>query len=609
MKAITTVNPSLNPRGLSSVAQTRMPALADLVAMFPIPESLSEALSEKELADTIAAFVRQCRQPIRVRFARGRRLVVVLGTVVFEVAGDGRLLARKLASTPDAVFDLEPVDRAGFRLTGFSSDYACLLPGFHDLARAVRNRAGLDDHIADEFIYDVFFGVRDRVFQASYVAALEARVIAALGLCPESVGLAERLADEAFGSAHASIERYEFVRRHREDYLLIEREAPALLALMDHFADHATAQPGAEALARDPKQRLKQLLLNAGIRPALWRVLHRQTSSSVARLRIQSLLQTLGVGIEMAPRTLLAALTRVQAISASRWPCDVLLQAAFQAVTSRSPQEPFDDEQVPEHLDWTELDRVLPLVARLQQWFEQGEIVSPLPASDVVLCDLGLAGDHRWLPRHLWPDDHPWTEGWFREVGHAIYWALQNPSAWDEQRLRQWSLEDLRRRVAALPDREQQEYAQLPAWDTPYQVDLGLPDVQAVILSSPLDFMEESRWARHCVKDYWQQARDGLAVFISLRDTNPAKNQRKCADRPHRPLATLEISLDGRVSLRQVRTFANGYPSKRILALARQCAWQVRRQHWMRAHQTAQDESFSGGMRNTGCGAGQLRAA
>ena len=255
-------------------------------------------------------------------------------------------------------------------------------------------------------------------------------------------------------------------------------------------------------------------------------------------------------------------------------------------------EDPFaSDEDAASRFPWDRLDCALPVIRRLQEWFEQGHVTDSFPADDEVLCEDGLVGPHAWIGIYAPDARFAWTAQWHQDVVEAVAWSDAHPQSWDTRRLRQWNLDQFRQRTARSDeamDAEYRRYADLPAWQTPYTIDLGLQDMQAVILSSALDFLREGRAARNCVGRLWEAAHEGRALFVSLRSVGPDGLEKALV----RPLATLHISLDARVSLREVRGFANSPPSKQMLGWARQCAWQVRRQHWMRHHGTDQQDTY-----------------
>ena len=270
-------------------AQPRLfpvPQAADILAALAIPEELDEFLSEQDLAQLVVAYLNHCRRPLRVWAAGGQRRVSLLGAQLWTVHADGRMTVHHWCSDHDDAWEFRPCPPHQVNMLLFTPDGYRPHPVFRRLNCQLVQRHGRVIHEVEEFLDHVRQTLQDAIFTPTYCAALGAQFCDALELDSQALRLAQSLIAETFGMEHARLGHYEHIKRHLQAYLSTEREAPALLSLLDHLADRL--EPG-----EDPKKGLKRVLMQAGVKPAFWRLLHRQPSSRVVRVRIDRLLDRL----------------------------------------------------------------------------------------------------------------------------------------------------------------------------------------------------------------------------------------------------------------------------------------------------------------------------
>ncbi len=570
-----------------------LPSAAQVLTQHRLPEELTPWISESTWGMAVADWLHHCRRPIQVRSARKGRLVSVMGSHVFNVRINGQISVRRWSrrSSVTVLVDSAP---AHCPLTTIIQHLAFRHPAWDRLFDCVR----AVDTPLPRSPFDTLLSFLDEVVGQTLTNQAEAilwfRVSRALNIDPFAWKQAIRLASNLRGSfpaaslRDATLEDYNRVLPLRQHHLAVSTEAPCLLPLLDHYGDLL-------ALEDEPKQGLRRLMTQAGIRPKLWRMFHRMEEPERVGHLLTELLEMVGAHSTGYPRTLLHLLLRAQAVAGRNWPNHLLLLAGWRVVAGEGFDGVDGDEALSSTIDWAAFDRLVPVLALIQRWCEAGQVIEPSDM-DVPLKHFELWFGNAWIQRGPHSMHLERMVTFYNRVIDILRWAQRMDAAVIAKRFGRSSWSSLCAAVEASHDEERHRFMAMPGWTTPFRVDLNRPDVQAVVLNSPVDMLDEGRRASNCLAQMWPKAAAGESIFVSLRATCSPNDAAPTSSSRHpgaRPLALLEIGIEGsRVNLLQVRGFANSQPSPEMARLARQCAWQVRRQHWQRLTAMAQDACF-----------------
>ena len=314
---------------------------------------------------------------------------------------------------------------------------------------------------------------------------------------------------------------YNHAISYRQDFETLIREALQLIPLYALLADElAFYDPLA---AQQVTARMQNWLIRDGIKPAMWRLLCRDGTQWIKEFLAYYDLD------RQTPAVAAVDLLRiVQAFGTGRLVPAWLLHAFIQL--GGNPNSPTIDIS-------HRLDDMFSLCARLGHLLAQCDEASLAVFKDRAqdICS--------------WVSDH-WDELPKGYVSRATLRGLIRKT-------------DAQMRLDAIRLQGAQ------GWEVPYQLALKTPDVQAVILNSPLAIWTEGRDMRHCAESYIGACKRGECLMVSLR--SPGRT---------RALATVAFDIRTRkVSQKKLSGFANTLVSAEVLELAKQCQRQLQSQH------------------------------
>ena len=147
-------------------------------------------------------------------------------------------------------------------------------------------------------------------------------------------------------------------------------------------------------------------------------------------------------------------------------------------------------------------------------------------------------------------------------------WSADHLVELSAAQVRRATLRGLIRRVDEQHQIEALRHQAQQGWNVPYQLDVKLPDVQAVILDSPLAIWQEGKNMRHCARNYIPLCQRGSLVMVALRHAHRSKS-----------LATVTFSVKHpTVTLHKISGFANALVPAEVRQMAQVCQQQLQAQ-------------------------------
>jgi hypothetical protein len=310
---------------------------------------------------------------------------------------------------------------------------------------------------------------------------------------------------------------YNLAIRYRKDFETLQMQAAQLLPLYALLADETTVYSRTSDV--EVTAWMKQLLVEQGIQPAMWRLLCRAGTEWIKEfLAFYDFRRDTTTGIATD------ILTITQAFGTQQLVPPALLHALMQL--GGNPNEL--SIQYAQHLD-----DLFPLCARL------GHLMAQADAKELALLQ------DRALDLFNWASDH------LKEL----------PGAY----LRRATLRGLLRKVDLQIQCDALHHQGQRGWKTRYSLKLQTPGLDAVILDSPLAIWNEGQTMHHCAANLIKPCAKGELLMVSVRD--PSKG---------RPLATVTIDMrGGRVAIHKMSGFANTLVSPDLRVIAQDCCHQL----------------------------------
>ncbi|MBS0415957.1 MAG: PcfJ domain-containing protein [Proteobacteria bacterium] len=359
--------------------------------------------------------------------------------------------------------------------------------------------------------------VRLRLEQALWTDSTQQRVRAllaqALGLDASIVRRARRWLAHPDGTP-IRLADYNLTLWRRQQGPRLQAESPQWLPLLTALWRHLPTEG-------EPLAKLRALLLNNGLSPAMWRLLHRTGTHWIRPLRNYYTKESRHNG-----RAALELLLKAQKFGTSqlvpRWLLRALMNLDGNPNRPRksylkNPEDPID----------------APMAACLGHW----------------ATDMARSGDESGLQR-------------LQEQCHLLLnWATAHPQVVTSRTLRQVTLPGLWRKAEQWHQQELAKARQLKPWRTPFDLTVIEHDeLEIVALTSAAQILEEALAMRHCAGSYVDRCASGSYILLSVRRKDTGKR-----------LATVGLQwADGALQLHQMTGFANTLVPPQIAAFAQQ---------------------------------------
>lgn len=477
------------------------------------PPRAWRALHDPRFVDRwLRRICRHIAHPVEVEWIGGERHVQVLGQIVLRFAHDGTI-APYLWNVRDEPI-CEAVDPDLINLAGMPHGWLWL-DRFRDaFVRELTLRLGQRDRRTAAYAAWVFRNIRARLRRGESVTRMRRRVAEVLALDADALAVARRIGLESNPNVSVRMSAYNEVVAHRADYDKLTRECPGLVPLYAVLRD--VLPPTGE-----PTARLRRHLIDAGLSPATWRVIHhgngrllrllpefyRRPGPDAAEdlMRIVDLLAPSTQPPLWFVRTLLYYFgnfgQRLDSYYHALRPLASSLRRLM-AVTERAESP--------------EIGRIREGLYAVVTWLNEDQAAVSHPHA--------CKASWRWFERE--------AEAWEESGG---YFARHDPSRW-----------------AAPFDQ------------------IELDGMAVVALQTPLALWEEGRAMRHCAPQLEILCRAGGTLLFSIRRPGRA-----------RPVATMRADFDGIWRLTQVAACANTVAPPAAQRIAQRVVDLLNAQGWM----------------------------
>lgn len=459
-------------------------------------------------------------QPVQVEQRKGHRRVQVLGTAIFDFDAVGFLQVY--------VWDFDESDRV--MLTQLPSQtvvaqgvpYGALWMERFKLGatRALQQRHPGQETLIRYYVAWAQARLASQSWKVQTQDHVRYQIAVALDLDIQALEVAARIQLSSQPKLPLRTDVYNHAIKYRTDYQTLSLEAPQLIPLYALLADEVTyfrrdAYPEVTAW-------MQRMLLTDLIKPAMWRLLCR-----VGTDWIKEVLAYFDFDQQDPVEAVLDILRIAQVFGTEQLVPAWLLHSFLQLRGNpNSPTNKFA----------ARLHDLFPLCGRLGHF-----AVMANEAETELLKD-------RAQDIFNWASDH------WKDV--------------PKDYARRATLRGLIRKTGAQQILDAVRLQGYQGWKVPYELALKTPDVQAVILDSPLAIWTEGRDMRHCAANYIDACKRGECVMVSLRSPNRS-----------RALATVAFDVrSGKVSQKKLSGFANTLVSPEVLQLAKECRRQLQSQ-------------------------------
>jgi hypothetical protein len=451
-------------------------------------------------------------EPTQTEVRKGHRRVQVLGNTIFDFDDLGVVHAWRwsfntadlpaLTAMPDRTVVAEGSPYQSQWITGhtegFLRSHQAMHPGKADRCKAYAAWAT---------------GEMLRIFGTEYnQSRVRQHVEQALALDPQVLASARQIKPSVLPHSPVPLQQYNRVLQDRTRLVRLASEAPGLVPLYELLA------PELEESGEVAEQ-MKRLLADHGVRPAMWRLLHR-----VGTGWIESFLDYFDLDRQTTSMAAIEILLMAQAFGTAQLVPAVGLHALVQlGGNPNGPRTKYANR----------LNDQFPLCKRFG---------------------------------HLWIKADKEERELLQEHAHSIFnWASSHLESVPASTLRRASAQWLVRTVREHAMLDEQRLQGARSWSVPYAIKLKNVDVSAVILDNPLSVWQEGQTMRHCANNYAQHCARGELIMVSLRRAHH-----------HHPLATVTFGMKkGAVSVHKYSGFANQKVSPEVQDLISQCRRQL----------------------------------
>ena len=420
------------------------------------------------------------QHPVQTRILTPQcRLVSVMGSKVYAIGPDTRVVANAWSTDPalqggDLWRALHPCHDRYTPVVDLPAQNDWLHPFQNGLIRTLQAEAQL----RVESVYEcgsrnryalwVAARMEKRHWKPATWRAVRAAVAAALALDPAVVRIARRIHLNTYWASRVSVETYNHVLEHRQDYVKLQRENPQLVALFALLHRDLDGQG-------EPAERIRARVITHGISPAMWRWVHRYGTPWLPdlcrRQKALPVLQTLD---------LLHAMQRFG--WKGRAPRDIV-----EGVIGR-----VGDAGIEADSEYRRTGRVEPAMRAMVRWWENG---SP---KDRATLKTELLSLMMWLAR-----------GARKTV---------TPREWT-----QMTLKGAMRRIFLWHERDLLEDFGTTSWEPRFSLPPEVAGWSPVQLTSTLQVWEEGQAMHHCVFQHAGQCLTGEIEIISLRQAQTGR--------------------------------------------------------------------------------------
>lgn len=365
----------------------------------------------------------------------------------------------------------------------------------------------------DPYVDWVMLRLEQKLWTESTQQRVRQNVARALGLNGRILRRARRWLAHDDGSP-IRIADYNTVLWRRQHWPRLQAESPQWLPLLAQLWRHLPTEG-------EPLANLKALLLNNGVSPAMWRLLHREGTGWIWQLRNYYTKES-----QHSRRAALELVLKAQKFGTRQLVPLWMLQALMNLDGNpnrparsylKNPEDPID----------------APMAARLGHW----------------AADMALSGDAPGLQR---------LQG---QCHLLLDWAMAHPQVVTSRVLRQVTLPGLWTKARQWHQRELAKARQQAPWRLPFDLKaIRHDDLEVLALTSALQILEESQAMRHCADSYVERCARGRYVLLSVRRKDTGKRVATVGVKP------AECGLE----LHQVAGFANALVPPEIRALAEQ---------------------------------------
>ena len=467
-------------------------------------------------------------EPVQLEQRKGHRRVGVLGTAIFDFDADGLLTVYDWDFDDNDRVMLKKLPPSTVAIQG--TPYQSLWMDRFTLGalRALQQSHPGKAALCQAYVAWVQTNLAKRLWTPEVQASVRYQIAIALDLDLWAVDVASQIQVTTQPKLPMRAYAYNLAVRYRKDFETLQKEAPQLIPLYALLAQETSIYNRPEHT--EVTARMQHLLRRDGINPATWRLLCRVGSDWMKEFLAFYSFQS-----EAPAEVAIDILTLTQAFGTQQLVPAGMLHALLQL--GGNPNAPGSGYT-------RRLDDLFPLCARLGHLLEKAG-----PDELALLQDRALA-------IFAWASDHlkEMPKGYLRRA--TLRGLLRKV--------------DLQIKCDALRQQNQR------GWDVPYQLVLKTPDLEAVILDSPLAIWSEGQAMHHCAANWITPCARGQCLMVSLR--SPSKS---------RPVATLTFDMRGRqVVPHKMSGFANVLVNPEVREIAQDCCRQlqlqrlrIRRQH------------------------------
>lgn len=492
------------------------------------PQHLREVHWPALVEECVARIRAAIAEPVQVERDGSLRRVSVLGALVYERAVDGQYQLyewRPGEVMPDGHGGhdvgrpwLRHVPHENVVIDG--APYQALwMKCYADDLHQVLTLQWPDHPLVDTYVAWIIHRLEQRFWTASAQRRVRAQVASALRLDKRVLQRARSWLAHENGTP-IRIADYNRVLWRRQQWPRLQAESPQWLPLLAQLWRHLPTEG-------EPIANLKAFLLDRGVSPAMWRLLHREGTAWIWPLRNYYAKESQHSG-RAAIELVLKAQKFGTRMLAPTW----MLQAFMNL--DGNPNRPART-----YLKESEDPIDAPMAARLGQW-----------AAD-------LAGDEPGLQR-------------LQEQCYLLLdWAIAHQDYVTSRAMRQVSLQGLWSKAEPWQQMEMAKARRWPSW--PARFDLTAvehDELEVVVLGNAVDILEEAHAMRHCADIYVARCERGEYVLLSLRRKDTGKR-----------LATVGVRWAGDgLELHQMAGFANALVPREIGVLTQRAVECMREQ-------------------------------
>ena len=483
------------------------------------------------LEECVARVAAAIAQPVAVERVNGDLRVCVMGETLIEQRRDGRVYAYQWLLDPveesadgDRYLplpELGEVPPEDGDLDGIPYKQAWITGYLDGLRQALEFQwPGRQD------IEPYLDWVRLRLLRQYWTTDIQQRVRAtiadALALDPAVLRRARRAFPNEDGTPTSTYAYNMALWRHRH-WPRLQAESPQWLPL---FSQLWRDLP----MDGDPIGNLHALLMNEGVTPAMWRLLHREGTAWLLPLR-----RYYGKQMRFWGQAAIRLVLKAQLFGTRTLPPTWMLREVLNL-------DGYPDRPISHQLAYQVDPGDAALLARLGQWVAEARESANGEMFLVVLR-------HRL---HL-----------------ILAWALAHPGYVRSRAMRQITLDGLWKRALDWEELRAERAKQEPAWPLPFDVqDVVRDGLRLQVLNSRCALLEEARMMRHCADVYADQCERRRYVMLSVRRVETDAR-----------VATVGMIWErGTVQLDQVTGFANSSVSPEVLTVAKEAMLHMRPQ-------------------------------